>query len=179
MENILVAYSTWAGTTHQVAEQIAKDLIDNNFKVNISRAKDIKSVSEYHAVILGTPVHAGRLTGDFNKFLKRFHKELAVKKTGLFVVCLNMIEENEKNIAETLGWLNKVSGKYPEIKPVALGFFAGAAITDGDEFNKLNIFVKKLIASMKKSMDSERGKSDFRDWEKIHAWTSNLIEKIS
>lgn len=179
MDKILVAYSTWAGATHQVADEIAKDLIKNNFLVDISPAKNVKSLSEYQAIILGTSVHAGQMTGDFNRFLKKFHNELVSKKTGLFVVCFNMIEENEKNRTETLGWLNKSIEKFPEIKPVSFGIFAGAAVTDSEEFNKLNILVKKMIESMKKSMDTERGKSDFRDWGKIHSWTSDLIEKIS
>ena len=56
--------------------------------------------------------------------------------------------------------------------------FAGAAVTDSEEFNKLNVLVKKLIESMKKSMDTEKGKSDFRDWEMIHAWAAELAGKI-
>ena len=179
MDKILVAYSTWAGATHQVAEEIVKDLIRKNIQATISPAKDVKSVSEYQAVLLGTSVHAGQMTGDFNKFLTRFHKELESRKTAFFVVCFNMIEDNEKNRAETLGWLNKSLSRFPEIQPVALGLFAGAAVTDSKEFNKLNILVKKLIESMKKSMDTDKGKSDFRDWEKIHAWTAELAEKIS
>ena len=104
---------------------------------------------------------------------------LETKKTAFFVVCFNMIEDNEKNQAETLGWLNKSLARFPEIQPVALGLFAGGAVTDSAEFNKLNILVKKLIESMKKSMDTDKGKSDFREWEKIHAWAAELAEKIS
>lgn len=178
MDKILVAYSTWAGATHQVADEIGKDLSKNNLQVSVLPAKEVKSVSDYQVIILGTSIHAGQMTGDFNRFLNRFHKELAVKKTSIFVVCLNMIEDNEKNKSETLGWLNKSISKFPEIKPLTLGLFAGAAITDSEEFNKLNILVKKLIESMKKSMDTDKGKSDFREWEKIHAWTAELLGKI-
>ena len=179
MDKVLVAYSTWAGATHQVADEIGKELSKNNLQVNILPAKDIRSVSEYQVVILGTSIHGGQTTGDFNRFLSRFHKELSAKKTGYFVVCLNMIEDNEKNQAETMGWLNKSISKYSEIKPVALGLFAGAAVTDSEEYKKLNILVKKMIESMKKSMDSDKGKSDFREWEKIHAWAAELAEKIA
>jgi menaquinone-dependent protoporphyrinogen IX oxidase len=89
-----------------------------------------------------------------------------------------MIEDNEKNKAETLGWLNKSILKFSEIKPVSLGLFAGAALTDSEEFNKLNVLVKKIIESMKKSMDTDKGKSDFREWEKIHTWSDELVGKI-
>lgn len=179
MGKILVAYSTWAGATHQVAEEIVKELNKKNLQVNIAAAKDVKTISEYQAVVLGTSIHAGQMTGDFKKFLKRFYKDLATKKTAFFVVCFNMIEDNDKNRVETLAWLNKTISKFSDIKPVSIGLFAGAAVTESDEFNRLNVLIKKLIESMKKSMDAERGKSDFREWEKIHAWATELIEKIS
>lgn len=179
MNKVLVAYSTWAGATHQVAVEIAKDLGKKNLQVSISAAKDVKSITDYQVVVLGTSIHAGQMTGDFKKFLNKFHKELATKKTVLFVDCFNMIEDTEKNRTETMGWIDKAIAKFPEIKPIAIGLFAGAAVTEGEEFNKLNVLVKKLIEAMKKSMDTERGKSDFREWEKIHSWTAELVEKIS
>jgi menaquinone-dependent protoporphyrinogen oxidase len=174
----LIAYSTWAGATHQIADEIGKDLSKNNLQVNVLPAKDVRSISEYQAVILGTSIHAGQMTGDFNRFLNRFHKELAARKTAFFVSCFNMIEDNEKNKSETLGWLNKSISKFPDIKPTSLGIFAGAAVTDSEEFNKLNVLVKKIIESMKTSMDTEKGQSDFRNWEMIHAWSDELVGKI-
>lgn len=179
MEKVLVAYSTWAGATHQVAEEIAKDLGNKNLQVNISAAKDVNSITDFQAVILGTSIHAGQMTGDFKKFLNKFNKELATKKTAFFVVCFNMIEDTEKNRVETMGWIDKAIAKFSQINPVAIGLFAGAAVTDSEEFDKLNILAKKLIESMKKNMDTERGKSDFREWDKIHSWTAELVEKIS
>jgi len=178
MKKVLVAYSTWAGATHQVADEIEKELSKNDLQVSVMLAKDVKSISDFHAVILGTSIHAGQMTGDFNRFLNRFNKELVEKNASFFVVCFNMIEDNEKNKVETLSWLNKSLSKFPEIKPVSLGLFAGAALTESEEFNKLNILVKKLIESMKKSMDTEKGKSDFREWEKIHSWAAEVAGKI-
>jgi menaquinone-dependent protoporphyrinogen oxidase len=174
---ILVTYSSWSGATHQIAEAIFKELGKNNLQVDIAASKNVKSISEYQSIILGSPVHAGKMTGDFNKFLKRFYRDLVSKKIAFFVDCFNMIEDNEKNKIETLGWLNKTIGKYSNIQPVSIGLFAGAAVTESEEFNKLNILIKKLIESMKKSMNSDKGKSDFREWDKIQSWTTELVEK--
>jgi menaquinone-dependent protoporphyrinogen oxidase len=179
MDKVLIAFTTWAGSTHQVAEEIARDLINENIQITILPAKEVKSINEYSAVILGTPIHAGQTTGDFNKFLRKYHSELSSKKTAFFVVCFNLIEDTESNQIQTISWLNKSTGKFPEIKPVSTGLFAGAAMTDSPEFNKLNFFVKKIIESMNKSMVSEKGKSDFRELEKIHAWTEDLVKKIT
>ena len=179
MDNVLIAYSTWTGTTRQVAEEIAENIAKKNLPVTILPANQVKSVKAYDSVLIGTSIHAGQMTGNFNNFLKRYHDDLATKKICYFVVCFNMIEDNEDNRLQTLNWLEKSTGKYPDIKPVTIGLFAGAALTDSPEFNKQNFFVKKIIESMSKSMNTEKGKSDFRDFEKIHAWTEELAEKIA
>jgi menaquinone-dependent protoporphyrinogen oxidase len=179
MDKVLIAFTTWAGSTHQVAEEIARDLINENMQITVLPAKEVESIKDYSIVILGTPIHAGLTTGDFNRFLRKYHNELASKKTAFFVVCFNLIEDTETNRVETINWLIKSTGKYPDLIPVSTGLFAGAAMTESAEFNKLNFFVKKIIESMNKSMVSEKGKSDFREMDKIHAWTDDLVKKIS
>jgi menaquinone-dependent protoporphyrinogen oxidase len=179
MDNILIAYSTWSGTTREVAEEIAKNLEKKNLQVTVLPANQVKSLEGYESVLIGTSVHAGQTTGNFNKFLKKYHDALGAKKVAYFVVCFNMIEDNEENRIETLKWLEKSTGKYPEIKPVSIGLFAGAALIDSPEFIKQNFFVKKIIESMSKSMVTDKGKSDFRDIEKINAWAEELVEKIA
>ena len=80
---------------------------------------------------------------------------------------------------ETLAWLGKVIGKYPKFKPLSIGLFGGAMLTNGDDFNKLNLLIRKTITAMNKKMVDEHGISDFRDWEFIHSWTEDLIKKIN
>jgi menaquinone-dependent protoporphyrinogen IX oxidase len=179
MDKVLIAYSTWTGATHQVAEEIARDLENKNTQITLLPAKEVKFVNEFQSVLIGTPIHAGQTTRDFNHFLSRFHEELATKKTAYFVVCFNLIEDNESNRNQTISWLDKSTGKYPEIKPVSIGLFAGAALTESPEFKKQNFLVRKIVESMNKTMVTEKGKSDFRDSEKIHAWTEELAKKLA
>ena len=179
MAKILVAYTTWAGATRDVGEKIAKELRNNNLQVIFDNAKNINSISDYSAVIFGTSIHMGKPTGDFKNFLRKFHKQLIYKKTALFTLSFNMIDDNEKNRTETLNWLKKVTDKYTDLKPISIGLFAGAAITDSSEYGKLNIFIKKMITLMKTNMETQQGKSDFRNWDAIQLWTTKLIEKIA
>ena len=73
MEKVLVAFTTWAGSTHQVAEEIASDLKNENLQITVLPAKEVKSINDYSIVIIGTPIHAGQTTGDFNKFLRKLY----------------------------------------------------------------------------------------------------------
>lgn len=179
MQKLLVAYSTWAGSTRQIAETIKNELQNFNIQVTINDARDVTSISDYQCVILGSSIHMGQVSGDFKKFLKRFQKSLLNIPTAFFVVSFNMIEDTEKNRSETMNWLLRATNNYINIKPISIGLFAGAAVTEGDEFSKLNILVKKMIESMKSSMISQHGKSDFREPDKIQQWAKELINKIS
>jgi menaquinone-dependent protoporphyrinogen oxidase len=174
MKKLLIAYSTWAGATRQIAEDISKELQPLGFDCDVLDAKTVKTIDAYDSIILGTSIHAGQLTQGFKRFLTRFQKKLIEKKLAYFAVCLNMIDDSENNKQETLAWLTRETNKYPNLKPVDVGLFAGATLDDTEEFSRLNFFVKRMISAMKKGMDKDRGKSDFRNWEKIRSWAASI-----
>jgi len=178
MQKVLVAYATWAGATHEIAIKIAEVLNNHNMQADVTSADQVKSVQEYQAVLIGTSIHASQTANTFKKFLKRFYKNLVKVPVGIFVVCANMMEDTKKNQIETMEWLQRSTQKYPEIKPISIGLFGGALITEGDDFNKLNFLFRKIILSMRESFIKEHGKTDFRDWQKIIAWTEDLIQRL-
>ena len=178
MDKVLIAYATWAGATHEVANEIAKVLEEKNFEAVVASAGEIKSISEYQTIILGSSIHASKTVKGFNQFLKRFHNKLDDKPIALFVVCANLMNDCEKNRTETLGWLKNTIGNYPDLKPISIGLFGGALLTEGEDFKRLNFMFRKLIESMKENVIKEHGKSDFRDLTKIHAWAEEVTKKI-
>ena len=171
---ILLTYGTWSGATKDVAQAIAKELSEKNTKVDVIRAGEVKDVNTYTAVVAGTSIHAGQVTGEFKRFLKRFQEELKHKTLAYFVVCANMFEDKEATHTETLGWLNKGLQGLEELKPVETGLFAGAVLTEGDFYDQQNIFVKAILGSMKSNIEKQYGKTDFRDWDKISQWAKGL-----
>jgi menaquinone-dependent protoporphyrinogen oxidase len=139
MKKILIAYSTWAGATHEVANEIGKVFQSCSFDVEVIATNESKNIDIYDAVLLGTSIHAGQPVNSFRQFIKQNIDVLIKKPTALFVVCANMMNDSEENREETLAWLDRVIGKYEKYKPLSIGLFGSATLTNGDDFNKLNV----------------------------------------
>lgn len=158
---VLVAYATWAGSTAGVAERVAEVLNRSGLAAEAARAKEVRDVSPYGAVVLGTAVHAGKLHPDALKFLDRNKADLGSKPFAAFVVCLAMKESDEKSRATAGAYLDPVRLR---IKPLSEGLFAGAY-----DPQKLG-FVERQIMKMIKAPPG-----DFRKWDEVEVWAASLV----
>ena len=179
MKKVLIAYSTWAGATREVAFEIGRVFQADTYDVDVLSAENCKNLETYDVILLGTSIHAGQTVRSFRQFIKRKINTLIHTPTALFVVCANMMKDLSENRKETLEWLNKVIGKYDHFEPISIGLFGGATLTSGDEFKKLNILVRKMISAMNKKMVEDHGTSDFRDSGLIRSWAREIIEIIN
>ncbi len=177
-KKILVGYSTWSGTTHEIANYIGDQLSAQDFQVDIHDLKTKFDPSLYDAFILGTSIHASNPIRSFKKFLKKNFTVLQSKPTAFFVVCANMYEDTPENREETLSWLTKAISSVPTIPVIDTGLFGGAILTSGPDFDKLPFFTKSIIKTMQTSTIDKVGKDDFRDWDKIKDWTIKISKSL-
>src|SRR5271166_550735 len=70
-DGVLVAYGTKHGATAEIAEAIGRVLSAAGLEVDVQRARTVRSLEPYRAVILGSAVYAGRWRSDAVRLLRR------------------------------------------------------------------------------------------------------------
>ena len=178
MSKFLITYATWTGATKEVAQFMAEKMRARSVLVDVISADSVTSLDHYDCVIAGSSIHASRTVKNFDKFLNKFKNEILEKPHAFFVVCANMNQETETTRNETLGWLNKTLEKIGQFSPISVGLFAGAVITDSQEFHSQNFLIKRIIMAMQVKMTEDFGKSDFRNWENISDWANELVSLV-
>jgi menaquinone-dependent protoporphyrinogen IX oxidase len=186
MTNALIVYGSRYGATASTSEDIAKTLSKEGLDVKVVNLKKdkVKDITEYELVIVGSGIQINKWTGEPEKFLKKFQKELAKKKVALFVCCgsaepLDDKTDKAKSIENArTKYLEEKAAKY-NLQPVAMGLFGGVY-----NFNKVPWLFGKFMESIKPQLEeagvpqTEPGLYDTRDLNAIRSWAKELAQKV-
>ncbi len=162
---ILVTFSTVYGSTQEVAERIAATFREQGSEVDLLPIKQVRSLDQYRAVVLGAPLYMFHWHKDALGFLSRFRKTLGQKPIAIFA--LGPINNVEKEFVDARAMLDKELAKFPWLTPVAIEIMGGRL--DPAKFR----FPHNLIPAMNKMPTS-----DIRDWTAIAAWASKLATQL-
>ncbi len=163
--SILVGYATRAGSTQEVAEAIAATLREDGQTVDCQPMKNVRSLDEYGAVVLGAPLYMFRWHKDAKSFLSRHRQALMVRPVAVFA--MGPLRDEAKDWQDVRAQLNKELLKFPWLTPVAAEVFGGK-----HDPAKLS-FPYNLIPALK-----QMPASDIRDWTAIRAWASGLAARF-
>ncbi len=190
MKTVLIAYTTNAGSTAEIAAAIGEELSRSGLPVEIQPLAAVKELSRYGGLIIGGPMLMG-WHPEIVKFLKTNQETLKNKPVAYFLTALSLTRSSEKqfegcvvyqdpalakaprdpqhlsfkeNYATVAGYLKPAFTQAPAVKPLSAGFFAGKL-----DYNRLNLFQKLFVRLI---IGAQPG--DFRNWDAVRAWTAGL-----
>jgi len=173
MTKLLVAYASPHGSTAEVATFMGRLLKAYDVEVDVKHADNVEDVSKYDAFLLGSAVHASMWLPSISRFMFRFEEELAQKPIFMFLMCIIVLEEGGREKAlSTFVW--KEALEKLNISRENIEAFAGVLDwekTDGDERWMISVrYEGKELPG--------RNNSDYRDWQKLAAWTHEVATKM-
>jgi len=165
-KKVLVGYATRYGSTKEVAETIACFVRESGFEVDVCQVRDIKTLTDYNAVILGAPLFMFHWHKDILRFLSKHQRILLNLQVAIFALGPTHDPYDEQEWRDSWSQLNKELEKYSWLKPVEIEMFGGKY-----DPTKLKFPLKMMAGSVPAS--------DIRDEEAIQAWANKLVVKLN
>ncbi len=165
VNKILIAYATRAGSTAEVAGTIGQVLSSGGATVDVRPLKDVTDLRGYNAFVIGSAIRMGQWLPEAVQFVKTNQPTLAGARTVYFLVSGFLREDTPEMRVKVAAFLDPVR---KILEPASIGMFAGKM-----DFGKLS-WIDRTIAQMVKSPEG-----DFRNWDAIRAWASDLRPILS
>lgn len=158
-KRLLVAYASRSGATGGVAKEISDAFCVSEKPADCLLAKHVDSLAPYDSVILGGPIYNGRWLPEAEAFVERHHDRLKDVPVAFFTVGLAMVEDTDAHRREADEAFATVRKKFPRVRPLSVGRFAGAFIPKNlSPFDALTLALTGARVG------------DHRDFVTIHAW---------
>ena len=160
---VLVAYASRCGSTGSVAEAIGHVLCGMGASVDVRLVENVKDLSLYQAVIVGSAIRRGKWLPEATAFVKSNQDTFSRLPIAYFVVCLTMKDDTAENRDKVLAYLDPVRNDTPRLRPAGVGLFPGVL-----DFGKLS-FVNQSIFKAKGVSEG-----DYRNLAAEKGWASNV-----
>jgi menaquinone-dependent protoporphyrinogen oxidase len=164
---VLLAYASIHGSTQEVAEAVATSLRKHGLTVDLYPMRNVRTLDEYRAVVLGAPLYMFHLHKDALRFLSQHQRAL----TGGLPVAIfaggPFAKGDEKEWQEVRRQLDQELAKFPWLKPLAVEVVGG-------RFDPANLRLPYSLIPALRQMPP----SDLRDWTAIRAWADSLVAQL-
>jgi menaquinone-dependent protoporphyrinogen oxidase len=157
---VLVAYGSKRGGTAEIARWIGDALRDAGIRVEVRRARQVKRVDGYDAVILGGSVYLNRWHRDARRFARRLAGSLRERPVWLF-------GSDPLDTSAESGELHPVPGALKAGERIgARGYttFGGVLSAEAHGF-PASMMAKKMAG-------------DYRDPDSVRAWALGIADQL-
>jgi menaquinone-dependent protoporphyrinogen oxidase len=170
---VLVAYSTFRGSTREVAERIGARLREADHDVEVREVGDVQSVADSEAVVLGSAIHGGKWLPAGSEFVSRYGPDLRGRPNWLFSVSTVGDEESmfPSSVARRMRAWRKESPELSEfrrvLEPIEHRHFAGVVARSDWPLGGRIFF---------RLMGGRYG--DHRNWVAIEGWAERIASRL-
>jgi menaquinone-dependent protoporphyrinogen IX oxidase len=194
-KKILIAYTSNAGSTQEVAEAVAGAVGKCGAVVDVRRLEEVDDLRTYAAVVVGGPMIMGWHRKAV-KFIKKNQSSLSQVPVAYFLTALSLTQTGDtqlngipvwvdpnlpkapknpgrlsltENHATVKRYVGPVLRAAPQVRPVSVGIFGG----------KLELFRLKLLQSLFVMIIVRAQPGDRRNWPAIQEWAAGLSQGFS
>lgn len=157
---VLVAVGSKYGSTREVGAVVVEVLAGHGFEVDLMDAADVRTVTPYDAVILGSAVYGGLWRRDASTLAKEHRDVLVARDVWTFSVGMETVV---------------VEGQ-PKDEAYAISEGIGARdhrrFTGALDADKLNIGERALIRALNPPL------GDFRDFADVRTWAEQVAAQL-
>ena len=164
---VLVAYASRCGSTGEVAEAIGQLLCTNGVAVDVRLVENVKDLSSYQSVIVGSAIQRSKWLPEAVKFVDENRDFLKEVPVAYFLTCLALSKNTEETRLKASAYLDPVCKAVPEVQPLSTGLFSGVL-----DYSKLSWGMRMVMRRKMDKLGVQEG--DYRDWNAIRAWANNL-----
>jgi menaquinone-dependent protoporphyrinogen oxidase len=160
MTRVLVAFATKMGSTRGIADAVGEELLRHGLAVDVRNVREVSSLGDYEAVVLGTAVYMGRWRAEATRFARQHTAELAKSRVWLFES--GWVGDKPTDSAATSGG-RKRAQQVGAAAPTVFGGCVDPALATGP--------IDRVVA--------KRKSGDFRDWADIRAWATTIADVLA
>ncbi len=159
--NILIAYATRHGATHEIAEALREVFVNRGLSAETKPVQDVRYVDAYDTVIVGSAVYMGRWMKAARQFVEEHKGELTERDVWLF--SSGPVGE-QPDSDEPWGIEEVVAAVHAHAHRI----FSGKI--DSDELG----LAERAVLRMVKAPDG-----DYRDWDAIKQWAHDIADHMA
>ncbi|WP_026460175.1 flavodoxin domain-containing protein [Schaalia suimastitidis] len=159
--HILVTASSKHGATTEIADALAKHLVERGFEVSRRSPEDVETLDGFDAVICGSAVYMMQWIEQAHEFMMRFEEELERIPVWAFSVGMNGVPKHVPQDPSRIGpVLTRVRAVEHKMFP-------------GRYFPSLLSLRERTIVRLAGAVEG-----DFRDWTEINAWADSIATQL-
>ena len=168
-KKVLVTYDSKLGSTAEVAKFMGSVLSEQGASIAVKPLSEIDELETYDSIIIGSAVRYDRWLPDATTFVRENKTTLSKVPVSFFFTCLTLAKPTPAAMLKAEGYADKLRSLAPEVKPIAVGGFAGVL-----QFARTPWPARLALRMLSIATGVKEG--DYRDWAAIRSWTLSQLQ---